>query len=283
MTRSGPAWGDVKPPPGSLLNHGHLLARDLTNCWLFSEGAGRRVANAVPGGANTDALALETQAPAWAMDSRGATLFFTTAGQGLNAGVATRLVPANTGKMTVICWFTAAAQVNAALVSKWITAGNAANNYLLYLGQDAANAKFGFAIRQANGTEVTHLPADLSYVTRVPQHFAATADGTKLRAFLNGVGAATPTSYDGTLLASTSQALMLGQLRTGSSNYAASGWMEAAWIYSRALSAAEIQAHYSRSYEMFLPARLTRTVSRAFQPAWARGANRLISGGVWGG
>jgi len=144
--------------------------------------------------------------------------------------------------VTVSCWVKKfSASANEGFVCKWYTGADASSCFLLYGGQDAANDKISFGIKQSDLTAVTHV-GTVSVSTNWT-HLCGVADGSKVRLYINGVEDGSGTSYDGTLN-TTSRSLVLGRLRTDDTTYPFRGRMDSIRISGTAFTASEVRALY---------------------------------------
>ena len=141
--------------------------------------------------------------------------------------------------LTLSCWVRPAnVSHNAGIVSKWTSAGAADSSYILYLGQDAANARVGLYVQQSNGT-LRYIFGTTNLSANVWTHLACVADGSYLRLYVNGVSDGTAVTYDGTLKASTKR-VILGKLRQEDSIYQLNGKLDDVCIYNTALTATQV-------------------------------------------
>jgi hypothetical protein len=160
------------------------------------------------------------------------------------AGTGSTIYP--TSQVTVSAWIkTTSLAQNGIFAGVWNNGGSSTNNaYLLYMGQDVANGKVGFAIEQSDNTVINLKPSSNSSITSgVWTHVAGVADGSKLRIYLNGVDTGTTTSYNGTLKPNPASNLIFGKL--SSNVYYYTGQLDDVRVYNRGLTAAEIADIYS--------------------------------------
>lgn len=132
---------------------------------------------------------------------------------------------------------------NSGVLCKWTDGGGLTDNsYLFYLGQDATNSRYGFAIRQSNNTSRLLLPTT-EYSINTWTHIVCTADGSTMRIYKNGVVDSTTQTYDGTIRTSAKK-LVVGTLREEDSVYNYTGKIAFARVYNRALTQAEVTQNY---------------------------------------
>ena len=131
---------------------------------------------------------------------------------------------------------------NSGVLCKWTSGGDTNNSYLFYLGQDATNSRYGFAIYQSNNTSRLLLPTT-GYSINTWTHIVCTADGSTMRIYKNGVVDPTTQTYDGTIKTSTKK-LVVGTLREEDSVYNYAGKIAFARVYNRALTQAEVTQNY---------------------------------------
>jgi hypothetical protein len=131
---------------------------------------------------------------------------------------------------------------NSGVLCKWTSGGDTNNSYLFYLGQDAANSRYGFGIYQSNNTSRLLLPTT-DYSINTWTHIVCTADGSTMRIYKNGVVDSSTQTYDGTIKTSTKK-LVVGTLREEDSTYNYAGKIAFARVYNRALTQAEVTQNY---------------------------------------
>ena len=139
---------------------------------------------------------------------------------------------------------------NSGVLCKWTAGGGPTDNsYLFYLGQDAANSRYGFALFQTNNTVRTLTPTT-EYSINTWTHIVCTADGSTMRIYKNGVIDPTTQTYDGTIKTSTKK-LVVGTLREEDTVYNYTGRIAFCRIYNRALSATEVAQNYNSQKSRF--------------------------------
>lgn len=259
------ASGRLRPPPGIPVHYSHPLGRGLQAVYLFNEGAGKYLndANGNGGGptASTWATALpggvETQGIVGHFD--GSTGFAT-----IPNGPAVNF-PAD---MTLLVLLrTNTGGTSRGILGKGLTAPPA--QYLLF--HDA-----GGTIAWYDGTATKNSTYNLSANQNVWLWVGAVRRGTSLAFYVNGRAAGTATVV---ISAANTEPLLIGRYM-GSSPW--SGQMSAVFLWNLALTPDQVAWHYAEPYGCFRAPRVSRSeaILAAFQPAWAKGANRLISGGV---
>lgn len=160
------------------------------------------------------------------------------------------------GQVTVSAWIhTSNVSQNAGLVSKWQQGGNAANHFLLVLGQDVANARASFGIQQSDGTGKL-VPGATNIIANAWTHLVGVADGRNVLFYLNGKVDGS-TTYDGTMSTfanAGAQNCRIGCLRSDTV-YLYNGNIDEVGFWNRGLSPSEVQRLYNNGAGMSHPFR----------------------------
>jgi hypothetical protein len=173
-------------------------------------------------------------------DSVGA-ISFDGASDKVECSVSSLLNISSTISLEIMMYPTSLNQ-NSGVLCKWTSGGDTNNSYLFYLGQDAANSRYGFGVYQSNNTYRLLLPTT-SYSINTWTHIVCTADGSTMRIYKNGVVDSSTQTYDGTIKTSTKK-LVVGTLREEDNTYNYAGKIAFARVYNRALTQAEVTQNY---------------------------------------
>lgn len=272
----------AKPMSGRLLRRSHPLAANLQNCWPLNEGAGLRV--------NDYAASLSQGLISGGVTFGGGptgavTRFDGTTGY-INIGNSQDYYGAGTTRLTIATFFrysTNSADVRiitflraaaSSGIAVGVNRGGSGPNLVYAVGRDAGNAVVTLSDPATSNDNLIH-------------HVAFVIDGANARLYKDGLVVASASNIDSTnTFTSGAFPADIG----GFNHSAANLWLgdiEALWIWRhRALTETEVRQHQAQPYAMFLPLRVDHgmnALAGGFQPAWAKNANRLISGGVWGG
>jgi hypothetical protein len=138
---------------------------------------------------------------------------------------------------------------NGSILSKWTTAGGTINSYLLLLGQDSNNSRYGFYLQQSNGI-VRNLLQNTILNQNVWYHIVCVANGTTMNTYNNSVLEPISQTYNGTINITTKD-LMLGKLRSEDSIYSYNGRTAFTRLYNRALSQQEVLQNFNATRARF--------------------------------
>ncbi len=242
-----------KPLLGTQLNWAHPLNKGLVGYWLFNEGMGDKVNDLSMNGNIGTLMGMafpSTVASGWNPSKKGVGLNFDGVNDYVDAGNAASLNI--TAAITVEAWIKlSTVSANQVVVAKWYSGGWTINSYLLYIGQDLFNNKFGFSIQQTNGIIIIIHSTDTFNINEWT-HIVGVADGFNLYVYKNGVSAGIPVSYDGSIAQQPTRDTIIGKLRQEDNVYLFNGSISEVRIYNRALSVKEIMELYIDPYGMFL-------------------------------
>jgi hypothetical protein len=225
-----------KPPAGSTLDRAHPLAQGLVGCWLLNEGAGGAVTNLADGRLSSPAVG----GPTWGGLAEGPALVLNGTSQ---------YVPLGDYDLDYIT-----------IVAR-VRAGSGGLGVLVNKNYDGVNVPYGFGTR-FTGSQINEgmtyydgswhgsgLATNIDGDGR--EHVVGgTFDGVNLRYWLDGVVNSSNT-VSATVLPKNDNPADLGTYRANGHYYEGS----VAWllIYQRALSAAEMQALATDTYQLFAP------------------------------
>ena len=136
----------------------------------------------------------------------------------------------------------ATADQNGTIAGKWTTGASTNNSWVVTVGQDVANNKWGAGIQQSDGTIKTLTPAT-TFSATTWYHGVLVAGVTNFALFINGAAIGSE-AYDGTIN-STAINITLGKLRTVDSIYSFNGAIDDVLFFNRALTPAEITQIYN--------------------------------------
>ena len=230
------AWA-VKPPPGTRIDFGNPLARGLTGCWLFNEGAGAVVRDiagqrhgSVSGGLGSDLV--------WTPGDYGITL------KSVGSTNTSRITIPSLTTGSVWTWETRLLATT--FTDSWEALFTQGSSLGLF-------ARSSGLIRIEAGTGL-YSNSSLSAGTRY--HVVATSDGSTLRIFINGKEDASGTAGTPTFNADT--------MFNDSASETFDGRMEYQRFWNRALSQSEILQLSARPFSIFVaPHRLWIPVAAA--------------------
>ena len=148
-----------------------------------------------------------------------------------------------TSAISVSCWADPqSSSQNAGIVAKWNSGGQIDNSWIISVGQDVANNKWGFSLQQSDNAIRSIGPAT-TFIATNWYHVVLVAGGTNLSAYVNGANIGN-TAYDGTIK-STARNVTIGKLRTQDALYSFNGRVDDVLIFNRALTQAEITQLYN--------------------------------------
>jgi len=223
----------VKPQPGSLILPAHPLAQDIVASWpMYATGgvlrdAGCRGFHGTINGAS------------WVPGQFGRCLSFNGSSDHVNFGSpALGLTP----PFSIAVWL-------------WLASDIADNDVIITYGQYVNPFRLRMystgglegTIKTVGGSDGPLMTTGLS--TEVWQYVVMTYDGTDCKLYVNGVLKVTRVHNHGGALVSESGNLVLGYDDSSSCYW--SGRMDATSLYSRCLTAGEIQSLFVNSFQMF--------------------------------
>lgn len=278
--RTSPFAAQRKPSPGLGVHWGHPFAQGLREFWVFSEGAGY----SMQGAARGTVLAAQGAALTWGGGAMGSSPKFPGSTSVYAQVASAPHLVAGDIPWTVVCGVRLDAKGGYRQAVVKGNTGNAAQiEYAL--GFETNADRFYFTVGDGTGSS-QHTVNATSYGSPVLGKYAV------LIGWHDPVANTISIQVDQT--APTSTATTVG-IRAGTRNLvigrggdaaleAWNGLVDWLGIWERVFSASERPVLVTEPFSMILPQRHTRSVQAAgFQAAWARGANRLISGGVWTG
>jgi hypothetical protein len=148
-----------------------------------------------------------------------------------------------TSAISVSCWvYPQSSSQNSGIVGKWNSGSQTDNAWLIYVGQNVANNKWGFTLQQSDNAIKSIAPATTFSATNW-YHVVLVAGGTNFSAYVNGSNIGN-TAYDGTIK-STARNVTIGKLRTQDALYSFNGIIDDVLIFPRALTQSEITQLYN--------------------------------------
>ena len=238
-----------KPSPGVQLDPLHPLSRGLVGYWLFNEGAGSR-AQDISGKGNHGTL---TDGPAWTGGQRGGALRF----DGTDDYVSTPLSMASLSQLTISMWARRSA------LGAFVYISSNVNN-------STQNVQIGFFSDGlvyptiGDGTFPTVTSNTVDWVHCVMVYNGAAS--TKLFLYLNGASSTLSAQPTGTATHASAGTFDIGR-RLANARYT-NGHIDEVRIYTRALTALEVQQLYATPYAGLLGPRRVVPVGATPTPAF---------------
>ena len=240
-------YGTIKPPLGARLNLSNPLSRGLIGVWPLNEGTGRKAAD----GSLTNSQGLLNPLTFWSATPYGPGLNCANLPTNrsaayinlpLDAGTSPLLNPTAQVTARVLCYYT----IN--VENKLISREDGSGNGPYTISNQGAGGSLAFSVQKAGA--VVRAGSGGSPSVNAWHDIVGTYDGANLRLYVDGVlwGVTALTGA----LASVSTNTVVGN----GSYYAAypfQGILAAAWLYNRALSAAEVSYLYTNPFAMVAP------------------------------
>ena len=248
-------FGQDKPPVSSQINRGHPLAQGLVGCWLFNEGAGRRVHDLSGRGNHgtlIDIATPPTPDSGWNPGRVGIGLKFDGVNDYIDCGDNLEWP----GALSVSSWYKRNYKdtVNAdGIIGNWYFIANSQlrRGWLLryYINTDL----LVFIIELTNGSSIQE--RQISYTTNVGEWYHAVAvfnpSDRSIKLYVNGIlRSSTTVSADYNQIVHDSPYPMRIGYNPVNGGYFP-GLIDEVCIYNRALSASEVSWLFCEPYAMF--------------------------------
>lgn len=232
-------WGRTKPTVGYTVDWSDPINKGLKACWLFNEGAGSKLYDAT-GNQNTGVMGNLGSATQWDVGRHGKSVAFAgSAGDNTsNITVVSSPTVNIVGNITMACWvYPTISNAYQALFDKNVSA----RQYAMFLSSGGVSQIY-IALGGTNIGDVTVTP---NWVLNRWNFIAATADGTNVRVYVNGVLANTTSSS--ALPTSQSGSLYFG-IEFGGGFPIKSGRFDSPRLWARSLSSGEIARLYAEPF-----------------------------------
>ena len=251
------AWGSYqKPGRGrAVVDWSHALARGLVGCWPMTEGVGP------PWNVATGGLALN-QSPAssmiWTSPPAGSGRMGPVLQNPLQARNVQVAVPPGSpldvagAAISFGGWiYPTISNAFQIVISKDNGTTAATRQYSLFLGSSGPGGLF-VSLGGAAGFQGL-VAVSPGYVVNAWNLVIATYDGATIRAYINGVQAGTQ-AMAVPLLSVAGSAVFMGADTPAANNFVLGGYIDACYVWNRALPAADVARLYANPYRLFRPA-----------------------------